>query len=134
MRDQLTDFARRGAAAQKAIDELEGKRARARRQLIEAEASAVHALAAARTLITELEEENRQLRETVARREDEIYTEEEFAALFKVSESTMQRLRRAGKISPFWLGTLPRYSRAEHFERAAELFGSKKRGALKGVA
>jgi len=104
-----------------------------RQQLIEAEGAAVRALAGARALIAELEEENRELRETAERSKDEIFTEEEFAELFKVSYSTMKRLRQKGQISPFWLGTMPRYSRAEHFARAAELFGSKRRRHPKGA-
>jgi len=110
----------------------------ARRQLIEAEAAAVRALAAARVLITQLEEENAKLRERRERQNDEIYTEQEFAALFKVSYATLKKLRQQGRISPFWLGTMPRYSRAEHLARAAEIFGARaakaNRRKLKGVA
>jgi len=104
-------------------EDLAARGARARRQLIEAEASAVHALAAARALISELEEQNRQLREAAARGDDQIYTEKEFAKLFKVSWITIKRLRLEGKLSPFWFGTHPRYSRAAHVAKAAEIFG-----------
>jgi len=99
----------------------------ARRQLIEAEASTMNALAAARHLINVLEEENRELRQ--ARAQADIYTEKEFADLFKVSEQTIQRLRLSGKIKALYVGTQPRYSRAEHFDRAAEIFSKRPRSA-----
>jgi beta-phosphoglucomutase-like phosphatase (HAD superfamily) len=114
------------------MSETEGKDAR--RQLVEAEGVAIRALASARALIGELEEENRKLRQSAERSHDEIFTEKEFAALFKVSQDTIERLRKSGKIFPYWLGSQPRYSRAEHFAHAAELFGTvKRRRNAKGV-
>jgi len=114
--------------------EIEAKASAARRRLIEAESSAVRALGSARALIVELEEENRQLREMAARGDDVIYTEKEFAKLFKVSWITIKRLRLEGKLMPLWFGTHPRYSRAEHVAKAAEIFGQTKTKHLRGVA
>jgi len=101
------------------------KVAAARRRLLEAEATVLHALAAARTALSEIEEENHELRREVLKRDTVFYTEAQFAALFKVSESTIRRERKRGKVQPLMVGNQYRYS-SEHVAQAHEIFAMKR--------
>lgn len=100
----------------------EDKVAAARTRLGEVEATVLQALASARATLNELEEANLQLRREALKRNTQFYTEQQFAALLKVSESTIARLRKAGKITPLMVGGQFRYS-SLHVEQSHEIFG-----------
>jgi hypothetical protein len=109
-------------------DPRDSKFETARRRLIEVEASIVQALTTARVSITELEEENHALRREALERRTEFYTEREFAALLKVSESTIRRLRKAHRIEPLMVGDSIRYS-SLHVEQIHDIFRPRRRAA-----
>jgi Helix-turn-helix domain len=102
----------------------EDKVAAARRRVGEAEASMLLALASARAVLSEVEEENRELRREALKRETQFYTEAEFAALLKVSESTIARARKSGQLQPLRVGVQIRYS-SLNVEQAEQIFGAK---------
>jgi hypothetical protein len=99
----------------------------ARRLLLELEARDQQTIALFKKALGEIEEDVRELRRESAKRDMQIYTEAEFAALFKVSESTMARERKAGHIHPLEMGQhVVRYSSLQ-LEQAHAIFGSKLR-------
>jgi len=104
----------------------------ARRRLMESEASVLQALAFARATITQLEEENRELRAQVTKTRVELFTEEEFAKLCKVSTSTIARARKAGKIEPLMIGSLVRYSSLDHLAQVGEIFSARRKARKSG--
>jgi len=93
--------------------------AAAQRQLAEVEAVTLQGLAAARAALVVVEEENRELRRQALERQIVYYTERQFADLLQVSESTIERLRLAGKLKHDRVGIQIRY-RPEHFAQFAE--------------
>lgn len=99
-----------------------------KQRLIEAEATVLQALANARALVTQLEEENLGLRRQVAVKTIEIFTEREFAALCKVSAQTIAKLRRDGKIQPLKVGDQYRYTSVDHLQRVGEIFTARGKG------
>lgn len=105
--------------------------AAARRQVLEAEAACAHALAAARNALSEMEEENQELRREALKRDTVFYTEAEFAALLKVSDSTIQRERKRGKLQPLLVGSQYRYT-SEHIAQAHEIFAPKRSARARG--
>ncbi len=105
---------------------IEERTANARKQLAQAEEMTLHAIASAKTVISEQEEELRQAKLEAAQRNDDILTEEEFAGIFKVSAVTIAKLRKAGLLEPIWIGSLPRYSRTLHVAKATEIFAKRK--------
>jgi len=103
----------------------EEKCAVARRLILELEARDRQTFALAMKALGELEEDVRELRREAAKRNIEIFTEEEFAAKFKVSPSTIARERKAGRIEPLAMGqNIVRYSSLQ-FERAHEIFRAR---------
>jgi hypothetical protein len=99
----------------------------ARRRLMEAEAQASQALGFARALITQLEDENRELRQEVVRSNVEIFTEAEFAQRCKVSPQTIARARKKGRLQPLLIGGVIRYSSVDHLAKVGEIFGARLR-------
>lgn len=94
----------------------------ARGRLAEAEAAlhtSLGAMASARAALVVVEEENRELRREALVRQTRFYTEREFAAILKVSESTIERLRLKGKLKHARVGLQVRYT-DEHFAQFAE--------------
>lgn len=103
--------------------------AAAHRQLAEAEAAlqrSIGAVASARACLTVVEEENRELRRESLERRLEYFTEPEVAAIWKVSESTLARLRRARRIEHTLAGVLVRYSPAQVVQ-VGEVIAAKSR-------
>lgn len=96
----------------------------AQRQLAEFEVSTVQTVAVLRAQLIRIEEENRELRRESLQRRTEFYTEREFAQLLKVSESTIDRLRRVGKLKYMRVGNQIRYS-SEDVAFAQETFAAK---------
>ncbi len=97
----------------------------ARQAALEAESHislALGELALVRSELSRVEEENRDLRVEAVKREMRFYTEREFAAILKVSLSTIARLRRAARLEHLQVGNQIRYS-SVHLEKAHEIFG-----------
>ncbi len=114
-----------------AIVEMEAVNARQR--LIDAERVTVNALAAARGMIITLEEELRQARLEAARRDDEFLTEQEFAAIMRVSKKTIADARKAGLLKPIYITPdIWRYSRVHHVAKAREIFPDEPRRRARG--
>lgn len=95
--------------------------AAARRRVLEAEASMLHALASARSALSSAEEQIHEMRRQELKRRTEFFTEQEFADMLRVSESTIARLRKRGTLQPLMVGGLIRYS-SLHVEQAHEIF------------
>jgi hypothetical protein len=102
--------------------------ATAQRQIAELEAAVNQAVGSARASLAVVEEENRELRRESMARSTSFYTEREFAALLKVSVSTIARLRRAAKLEHLQVGSQIRYS-SVHIERAHELFSAGRKAS-----
>jgi hypothetical protein len=95
--------------------------AAAQQKLAELEASMNLAVGLARASLVLVEQENVELRRESLARRTSFYTEREFAAILKVSVSTIARLRRAAKLEHLQVGNQIRYS-SVHLERAHEIF------------
>ena len=89
------------------------KCAAARRQIAEAEAVLLQALASARGVLVSIEAENHELRREALERRTEYYTEHDVAVLLKVSDATVARLRKSGKLSCLRIGGQVRYTAAQ---------------------
>lgn len=96
-----------------------------RNVLLQIEAQQSQAVVLARKALGEIEEDVRELRRESAKRNIEIFTEEEFAAKFKVSAATIARERKAGRIKALEMGqNIVRYSSLQ-LEGAHEIFRSR---------
>jgi cellobiose-specific phosphotransferase system component IIB len=87
--------------------------AAARCQLAEVEAATLQAVATARACLAVVEEENHELRREALERQQRYYTELEVAGLWKVSESTIARMRRARRFDYTLVGIQVRYTEAQ---------------------
>jgi hypothetical protein len=106
-----------------------------RNLLVQAEAQHSQTIVLARKALGEIEDDVRELRREAAKRDTRIFTEAEFAALFKVSPETMARERKAGRIQPLEMGqNVVRYSSLQ-LEGAHEIFRSRPKlvGERKGT-
>lgn len=86
--------------------------AAAQQKLAELEASMNLIIGSLRASLVLVEEENRELRREALKRNTEFFTELEFAALVKVSVTTVKRLRRSGRLTHVRIGQLVRYTTA----------------------
>lgn len=106
--------------------------AAAQQKLAELEASMNLAVGLVRASLVLVEAENRDLRRESLERRTEYYTEREFAAVLKVSVSTVVRLRRAGKLKFVRVGNQVRYTSTHLAQFADELAERKKpRGRIR---
>jgi hypothetical protein len=105
--------------------------AAAEQKLAELEASMNLAIGAMRASLVLVEEENRELRRESIERRNEYYTEREFGAVLKVSEATMARLRRAGKLEHLMVGNQVRYTSAHLAQFVNERAAGKKVGGTR---
>lgn len=100
--------------------------AAAQQKLAELEASMNLAVGLVRASLVSVEAENRDLRRESLERRTEYYTEREFAAVLKVSASTIERLRHAGKLKCLRVGNQVRYA-SMHLTQFAEEIAAKKK-------
>lgn len=126
-----TAFERRASDRDRLKVTVEEQTTDVRRQLAEAESTVLHALASARSAISVQEEELRQARLEVERRNDDFLTEEQFAEILQVSVPTIAKLRKDGDLEPIYVASLPRYLRSHHVAKASEIFSKKKKRRAK---
>jgi excisionase family DNA binding protein len=82
----------------------------ARQKLLDLEGQMNQAFATARSVLSHVENKYREARKEALKSEIEFLTEKQLASRLQVSESTVARLRKKGKIQALSLGNRIRYS------------------------
>lgn len=100
---------------------LSAEAAAFRAEFFEIETLLAQRMASVRMLLEAAEDLARRAEAEVARREPRFYTEQEFAALFQVSDDTVAKMRKEGLISHLRVGLQIRYT-LDHVAEAAEVF------------
>lgn len=81
-----------------------------RQKLFELEGQMSQAFAAARSILSQVENQYREARKEALKSEIEFLTEKQLASRLQVSGTTVARLRRNGKLQPLTIGGCIRYS------------------------
>lgn|GEM_PF-5342717 len=89
-------------------------------RVLAAEESAAHVFVDLRAALAEAEEVARAARDQIRRRDFKVFTKAEVAAVFKVHEDTIARLRKEDKIPYLRLASCVRYTEA-NLEAIAEV-------------
>jgi DNA-binding XRE family transcriptional regulator len=109
---------------------LENKIDSTRHLLLQIEAQHTQSVALARKALGEIEEEARELRREALKRDVQFFTEKQLAQRVGVSQKTIERMRKAGDLTPC-ISSPIRYSSAHvaHLARVPSPAEKPKRGA-----